>query len=866
MSRGPARGENRRYYIEHAAVLLVIAALCTLLLQTGALMSLSRHVYDRMLPLLPQESMDDLAIVAIDEQSLQQVGRWPWDRSVHARLVSQLEVYGARAVVLDLIFAEPDRVRPDSDAALVEAIASHGRVFLPVHVSDSGGNIMEVMPHTPFAQAAAGMGHVDVELDNDGVVRGLYMRSGLGQPWWPHLSLVLLESLENRAVTRFPANRGQSVDDLGKVQQYFRLVPFSRVRDTVPRYSAADVLDGQLDPALLEGRIVFLGATAQGLGDLLPTPLAGRAGLMPGVEMNASVFTALRHDALIRPMPDGWVWGLTLVLALIAPMTLPFVAPRWSIPLVLGILGGILSFSFVLLLWFEVWFPVGPALLGAVLAYPLWTWRRLEYSLGYMRAALRRLSAHDDLNRRLLAPAALPRFLQWMEQVLPVTAWRLTRRPGGAVEQGGAPVSRHAWQSERARFYELISEGQRYELAVVWNESEPTPAREQWLRAMLSRAEVMPEDMEQYYDVVESHIERVRAQDLRQQALTRFFEASLAQLRDGVVISDACGCLLFVNAQASEWLALPSREMDDISLLQLGRELTLPDDSGGWQRLLDEAVASGRAQTECRSRRGHELYLDILRIRAGHQPGEVLIMTLKDISEVKQAMRARSEMLDFLSHDLRSPMISLLALSERYRQQYADDDALRDILAQTQYYARRSLNIAEQFLQLARAESSEEMELGTVDMLPVVESATEQVVHQAQQKEIRLRFDYLPEDEVWVCGNHELLERAVLNLLTNAIKYSDPGSAVDVRLYCDQGQVRCEVRDQGVGIEPDFLPHLFKRFSRAHNAGGARTHGAGLGLRFVKVVAERHGGDIQVQSQPGEGSRFTLCLPRTEVE
>ncbi|WP_223424654.1 CHASE2 domain-containing protein [Alcanivorax limicola] len=864
MSKLIRRESGRRYYIEHAAVLLAVAAVCAVLLHTGALMSLSRHIYDRMLPLLPEEDMQDLAIVAIDEKSLQQVGRWPWDRSVHARLVEQLNVYGARAVVLDLIFAEPDRVRPDSDAALVQAIADHGRVFLPVHVSDNGGDLIEVMPHTPFAQAAAGMGHVDVELDNDGVVRGLYMRSGIGQPWWPHLSLVLLNDLSARSVVRFPAARNGNNETLSKVQQYYRLVPFTNVRDTVPRFSAVDVLHGDVAPEALEGRIVFLGATAQGLGDLLPTPLAGRGGLMPGVEMNASVFTALRHDTLIRTLPTTWIWGLTLVLALAGPMILPLVAPRWSIPVVLAVLLGTLLLSLGMLHWLRLWFPVGPALVGAVLGYPLWTWRRLEYSLGYMRAALRRLSAHDDLNRRLLDPASTRRFLQWAEQVLPIAAWRLSRRSGGDVEQGGAPVSSHAWHGDRARYYELTSEGQQYELAVVWQDNEPTPAREQWLRAMVARCNVPAENHEQYYDVVESHIERVRAQELRQQALTRFFEASLAQLRDGVVISDACGCLLFVNAQASEWLGLPTREMDDISLLQLGRELVLSEDTD-WQQLLDEAIASGRSQVECRNRRGEELYLDILRIRAGHQPGEVLILTLKDISEVKQAMRARTEMLDFLSHDLRSPMISLLALAERYSHQQ-QDEGVQELLAQTRYYARRSLNIAEQFLQLARAESSEEVETTMVDMLPVVESAMENVVHQAQQRDMRLRFDYLPDDEVWVNGNHELLERAVLNLLTNAIKYSEPGGSVDVRLYCDKGKVCCEVRDQGVGIEQEFLPHLFKRFSRARNAGGARTHGAGLGLRFVKVVAERHSGDIQAQSQPGEGSRFTLRLPRVEVE
>ena len=864
------RETSRRYYIEHLAVLLAVAGLCIVLLHTGAWMSLSRHAYDRMLALLPPPDVSDITIVAIDEASLRKVGRWPWDRSVHARLVEQLDRYGASAIVLDLIFAEPDRVRPESDAALVDAMAAHGHVFLPVHVSDGGpdGVLLEVMPHASFARAAAGMGHVDVELDNDGVVRGLYMRNGIGQPWWPHLSLTLLEHLAPRGIPRFPAQQTPREPAFGAVRQYYRLVPFTDLAGNSPRLSAVDVLNGDVDEALLRDRIVFLGATAQGLGDLLPTPLAGRNGLLPGVEMNATVFGALREDRLLTPMSTGWIWGLTLALALISPTILPFVGPRWSIPVLLGVLLGILVFSYALLRWYQLWFPVGPAMLGAMLAYPLWTWRRLEYSLRYMRAALRRLSAHDDLNRRLLQPAPLKRVIELIEAALPVAAWRLEKRSAGGKalaqrESGGAEISERTWQGNRARYYNILAGNQRYELGLVWEEGGPAPAHEQWVRAMVARCEETLATDEGHYDVVEDHIERVRAQELRQQALTRFFEAILAQLRDGVVIADACGCLLFVNAQASEWLALPSREMDDTSLLQLGRELVVGEEGGGWAAVVQEALSTGRSQLECRSRRGQDMYLDMLRIRAGRQPGEVLILMLKDISDVKQAMRARSEMLDFLSHDLRSPMISLLALGERYRQQ---PGTMPDLLEQMEHYAQRSLSIAEQFLQLARAEATQEADMTPLDMLPVVESAVEQVMLQAQQRRVRLRFEYLPEDDVWVSGNHELLERAVVNLLTNAIKYSHPDSQVEVRLYCEEGSVRCEVVDAGVGIEPEFLEHLFKRFRRAQSSGGARTRGAGLGLRFVKVVAERHNGDILASSRLDHGSRFTLCLPRIEIE
>ncbi len=363
--------------------------------------------------------------------------------------------------------------------------------------------------------------------------------------------------------------------------------------------------------------------------------------------------------------------------------------------------------------------------------------------------------------------------------------------------------------------------------------------------------------------MIEKHIERLRSEEQRQQALTRFFQVGLAQMSEGVLICDACGGVVFINPQAAYLLSLEGVGQDTLGLADIGRELEFHGDRD-WMGLLQEVLADGRVQKECRNRRGMDLYLDMILVHAGDQPGRMLIVSLKDISDVKQAMRTRTEMLDFLSHDLRSPMVSVLALIGRMRHG-EDGERLRDFLDNVEHYAQRNLNIAEQFLQLARVEAEESVEMVEQDMLDVVESAIDQVQIQAQSRGITLRFDYDQEQDVWVRGNNELLERLVVNLLTNAVKYSHENGKVLVRLYAEGGQVCCDVRDQGVGIPEAFQDKLFERFSRASTSGGARTRGAGLGLRFVKVVTERHGGTIHVESVPNEGSCFRLALPRIDV-
>ncbi len=856
--------DQRRYLAEHLSVLLLVAALSVLLSVSGALSFVDRYIYDNLMQTLPDEPASDVVIVGIDEYSLREIGRWPWDRKVHAQLIERLTEMGARAVLVDLILSEPDRNNPASDQALVNAMAANGHVYLPVHVEQlrAGGQLIEVLPYAPFARAAAGLGHVDLELDTDGVARSVYMRSGIGQAWWPHITQTLLVHEGDLAENRFPSDQGEEFSGLANVRRYHRYIPFVSGPNSYPQVSAVELLENLIPEQLIRDRIVLVGATAAGLGDMLPTPVASNGELMAGVEINANLLDALRDDRLIRELNMPSVLILSALLALLAPLLLPYVLPRWSIPLVAAIMLSCMLVSMVMLITLRLWMPPAAAMTAALMAYPLWTWRRLEYSLSYMRKALERLSEYSELNRRLTRSASLEQLAVMLDRVLPVRAWQLSG-PDTRLA-GGEALSAQQWKGSLARQYRFRHEGRRFELQVVWHQGLDADTYDYWVNAMLVRIRSGVPSAGPRYEVLENHIERLRREEERQEALTRFFQVTLAQIREGVVIADACGGIVFANPQAALLLGLDAGRLNsgDFPVTDIGRELELREHS--WDELLCRTVAEGRTQLECRNRQGADLYLDMLLVHAGDNPGRMMILSFKDISEVKSALRTRSEMLDFLSHDLRSPMVSVLALTEKMRQGSSQDE-LPQFLDNVQHYARKNLNIAEQFLQLARVEAVDSVEMNEQDMLDVVESAIDQVQIQAQQRDIVLRFDYNPDQDVWVQGNNELLERLVVNLLTNAIKYSHEGSSVDVRLYAENGQVCCEVRDRGVGIPPEFQARLFQRFSRASTSGGAGVRGAGMGLRFVKVVTERHGGDIRVHSVVNEGSRFTLCLPRIDM-
>jgi two-component system phosphate regulon sensor histidine kinase PhoR len=131
---------------------------------------------------------------------------------------------------------------------------------------------------------------------------------------------------------------------------------------------------------------------------------------------------------------------------------------------------------------------------------------------------------------------------------------------------------------------------------------------------------------------------------------------------------------------------------------------------------------------------------------------------------------------------------------------------------------------------------------------------------EAKRITIDLRCDESLRAEV----NAPLLEQAVVNLVDNAVKYSEPGSRVDVEAADGDGQTLIRVRDRGSGIEAAHLPRLFERFYRVDKARSRSGGGTGLGLAIVKHIAGAHGGTIEVESEPGRGTVFTLALPRDD--
>lgn len=380
MRRSPLRWSRR-------VLLALLACVLTAVVSHGQwLWRQDEAAYDVMVGSWDYRPDPSVLIVAIDENSLQRIGQWPWPRAVHARLLDRLTDAGVERVALDLMLSEPDRRDGRQDAELAAAIRRNGRVVLPVLAAPAAGDRMaeELLPIPLIAASAAALGHSDVEVDGDGVARGVYLRAGIGQPHWPALGLALA-GLSPATVRGLP----DPDPELGSPYQW-RRDDYVRVRyvgppERLPQVSYADVLDGRVDAAVLQGRRVVVGMTASGIAPRLLTPTT-REYWMSGSEYQANIASMLLQGKQIQVLPRLWQDALASLMVALCVLLLGLRLP-WLVALCAVPAAPLLSW--LLLRAGSLWWAPASALLGIVLVLTVWaTWRIASWHRQANRDAL----------------------------------------------------------------------------------------------------------------------------------------------------------------------------------------------------------------------------------------------------------------------------------------------------------------------------------------------------------------------------------------------------------------------------------------------------------------------------------------------
>ncbi|MEM9664792.1 MAG: PAS domain-containing sensor histidine kinase [Bacteroidota bacterium] len=226
--------------------------------------------------------------------------------------------------------------------------------------------------------------------------------------------------------------------------------------------------------------------------------------------------------------------------------------------------------------------------------------------------------------------------------------------------------------------------------------------------------------------------------------------------------------------------------------------------------------------------------------------------------EAEQVTRMKSAFLTNMTHEVKTPLTVILGFTSMLKQGVRDD--YQRFIRVIERSGRRLLRVLDSMLDLAHLEAGIlRLECSRFNVADVVRRVTDEMASMADEKGLYIRA-HLPEEHVYAQLDYEILERVLTNLIDNSIKFTEEGG-IEVKLRQEQDELLLELSDTGIGIDEEFLPHLFSPFQQ-ESTGLARTHqGNGLGLAVTKRLVELMGGQVRVASKKGQGSTFSLVLP-----
>ena len=595
-------------WVEHIALRewLTISALLLVLVAGLSLFNVASRLdlslYDSFMQADSRPARDDVIIVGIDDYSLAELGKWPWPRSRHAELINKLSAARPLAIGVDIKFSEPENLQAEmpqnGDTALANAVTASNKVVLPLNAEETGAGLAAILPIPALANAARQLGHIHIEQDRDGIVRSVFLREGIKGEWWSHFALAMRDvgkpgatdagtpgarlpaALRRTQYAAAPANPNAWQRD------YQMHIPFygsSGHFKTVP-YVA--VLRGEVPAEFFKDKYVLVGPTAIGMADSFPTPVSGNDGVISGVEINANILASLLDGRSIS-VATGWPAVLFCTLPLALTLLCYFLlSPRLSL-LVTALVFVTLLASSYLALAAGYWLPPSAALLTLVLAYPLWSWRRLEAAMRYLAEEFILLDKEPHLLPELTAPG----------------------------------------KARTARLQDAL---------------------EQRIHAMQIAAR--------------------RVRDLRQ-----FVTDSLSSLPDATLVTTTDGNVLLANQPADVYFAsIGYPHVQDALMPYLFAGMSnpkaldqTPNIEFSWWNLLDlKHTATISQGIEVSDPQGRSLIIKSAPCYSGRQELTGWIVSVIDITAIRSAERSRDESLHFISHDMRSPQASILALLE----------------------------------------------------------------------------------------------------------------------------------------------------------------------------------------------------------
>lgn len=778
---------------------------------------IARYARDRLIQTrgtLP--APDDIAIVAIDEPSIARFGRFPWSRQVMVRTIDALSAAQPKAIALDVLFVDP--TTQDDDDALAGSIGKAGNVVVAAQLTESavhGGPAEWLRPLPAIQNAAAAVGHVNVQTEADGVARQIEVRAADDSGQTIRAMAVETVRIGDGTPEAGVAN-GQHALLLGA-----RTIPLDFTQSpvlieragTTPNaaqvlrggrmtidyigpagsygpntYSLAEVIDGRIAASKFRGKYVLIGATAASQGDRVSSPFVHQTdahadqhgSLMPGVEVLANAVNTILRSRFYSDTSD---WAALFWSALIAVLTLALLevtqGGRESLKQIAALTGmalAILVVSYLVFTRLLVFPPLVPGMVACAAA-------------GILGLLHRSLAASSRLDANLAELAASSELLGPAEPIAP------------------------SW----------------------------APHGLEWKASTLS------------------------ALNARLLARAKFVDFAMRSVEDGLMIATPEGRITFANRSAAAILDSTPPALVGQNLLQRLLDTAEPETL---TRLVVDRAHVEREVTFREVRPNHYM-LRMAAVTGGENgDGPVLgiVASLSDVTRQHELQQTKNDVISLVSHEMRTPLTAIQGMTELLADYDVDPARRREMHLAINDEVKRLTGMISEYLDITRLES------GATEVRPTplrVETIIERLYlllnPVAARREIRLVRKVAP-DLPPLLADPDLLSRAVENLVSNAIKYSPAGTAVTISAGSDASTVWIDVADQGYGISAHDQTRIFEKFYRVPRVQDAGVPGTGLGLALVREIAELHGGAVTVKSEVGVGSTFSLRIPRGAIQ
>ena len=365
-----------------------------------------------------------------------------------------------------------------------------------------------------------------------------------------------------------------------------------------------------------------------------------------------------------------------------------------------------------------------------------------------------------------------------------------------------------------------------------------------------------------------SHIEKQHRQIARQMYdLDRSrseFEAVTHNMKEGLVLTSEKGEIISINPSAASFflgVKPDSAEFYEHEKGCIGKDFLTLDRSRETHELIERAQANGEAETRV-SRGGREYQLNASRVLSdGKFTGIVLLIF--DVTDKVFAERNRREFTANVSHELKTPLQSIMGSAELIENGLVKPEDMKEFSDRIYKEAARLLTLIEDIIRLSQLDENVELAWENLDIAKMASDTAALLSDTAEKKNVKINLNCEPTE---IYGVRQLYSEIIYNLCENAIKYNKDGGSVTVSTHPKNGGIELTVSDTGIGIPPEHRSRVFERFYRVDKSHSKATGGTGLGLSIVKHAVQYLGGQIDLTSRVGEGTKITVFFPNKEWE